>query len=653
MLKINKKTITLTRGDNASIRLRPRYDDEERTEYVVEEGDRVIFRMKVKKQLIEKECSISVENNRIVVSFIPQDTIDLSPGVYRYEAELITSWQMHYTFLQDQTFILTKELERRLGTEIGGSNSGNENSTSEIDGELSDDNIIDGDLQPTNPSLDYDTLENKPVLNGKRIQGSHDSEYYGIPTKTSDLENDSDFVSDAEYVHTDNNYDDDSKDKVDSLGTVYTYNVPESGDAADNEVVKGNDGRLTNARTPVAHTHKKSEITDFSHSHTKNDITDFGHSHTKSDITDFTHTHTKSEITDFGHSHTKSEITNFAHTHTKSEITDFPTKLSAFNNDQGFIDNTVNNLANYYLKSDTYTKTEVTNLINAIQQGRFEVVSSLPATGTPNVIYLLPKSTAQTSNVYDEYVYINNVWEKIGDTEIDLSGYVTTEALNTALNDYLTTSAFSSAIAAYYTRTETDTLLSNKVDKEPGKGLSTNDYSATDKNKLANVTAGATKVESSNTNGNIKINGSETTVYNDTSIQNAVAGKQDKEQGKGLSANDYTTNEKNKLSNISDNANNVRSSSRNGYIKIDNTETRVYNDEAIQTALAGKAEKSEMAITDGTGADADKTTIQLKDGLSKAVLKEHQDISGKQDKLPFQFVINSQDNGIDIVYETN
>ena len=48
--------------------------------------------------------------------------------------------------------------------------------------------------------------------------------------------------------------------------------------------------------------------------------------------------------------------------------------------------------------------------------------------------------------------------------------------------------------------------------------------------------------------------------------------------------------------------------------------------------LSGYALKSEMSITDGTGADADKTTIQLKSGLSKQVLIAHQDITGKADK---------------------
>ena len=55
--------------------------------------------------------------------------------------------------------------------------------------------------------------------------------------------------------------------------------------------------------------------------------------------------------------------------------------------------------------------------------------------------------------------------------------------------------------------------LGNKVDKVSGKQLSTNDYTTTEKTKLSGIATGATKVEKSNTNGNIKINGTETTVY--------------------------------------------------------------------------------------------------------------------------------------------
>lgn len=47
-----------------------------------------------------------------------------------------------------------------------------------------------------------------------------------------------------------------------TLGTAAPLNVAASGDAASGEVVKGNDSRLTNARTPTAHTHPSTDIND-------------------------------------------------------------------------------------------------------------------------------------------------------------------------------------------------------------------------------------------------------------------------------------------------------------------------------------------------------------------------------------------------------
>lgn len=48
-----------------------------------------------------------------------------------------------------------------------------------------------------------------------------------------------------------------------TLGTAAAKDVPASGNASSAEVVLGSDTRLTDARTPVSHTHTKSEITDF------------------------------------------------------------------------------------------------------------------------------------------------------------------------------------------------------------------------------------------------------------------------------------------------------------------------------------------------------------------------------------------------------
>ena len=148
---------------------------------------------------------------------------------------------------------------------------------------------------------------------------------------------------------------------------------------------------------------------------------------------------------------------------------DVPTKTSDLTNDSGFIDNTVDNLVNYYLSSNTYTKTEVDNLIAAAKNGRFIYVNELP---TENIdtksIYLVPKTTAGTNNAKDEYINTDGTslgWELIGDTEIDLSGYVEKSSTSGLLkNDgtvdestYLT----ASDLTDYVQKSQTAGLLKN------------------------------------------------------------------------------------------------------------------------------------------------------------------------------------------------
>lgn len=52
----------------------------------------------------------------------------------------------------------------------------------------------------------------------------------------------------------------------------------------------------------------------------------------------------------------------------------------------------------------------------------FQTVDALPETGAANVIYLVPNSGAR-NNVKDEYMWVGGKWEKMGSTDIDLSGY--------------------------------------------------------------------------------------------------------------------------------------------------------------------------------------------------------------------------------------
>jgi hypothetical protein len=130
-----------------------------------------------------------------------------------------------------------------------------------------------------------------------------------------------------------------------------------------------------------------------------------------------------------------------------------PSKTSELNNDSGFITNTVNNLANYYLKSETYTQAEVDALIAAIVTIDIQVVASLPISDiSTTTIYLVPTSDPELQNIYDEYINTDGTsggWELIGTTAIDLSNYVTTTDLATALASYVTSASLTTILGNY------------------------------------------------------------------------------------------------------------------------------------------------------------------------------------------------------------
>ena len=155
-----------------------------------------------------------------------------------------------------------------------------------------------------------------------------------IPTKLTDLTNDGNFVTDANYVHTDNNYTTADKNKLAGIASGAEVNVQ----------------------------------------------------------SDWSVTSTSSD----------------------AYIKNKPTKVSQFTNDSGF-----------------QNATQVQNAINAaladITGIEFQIVQTLPSTGKKGVIYLVPNS-GSGNNSYDEYIWITNGstsrFEKIGTTDVDLSGYV-------------------------------------------------------------------------------------------------------------------------------------------------------------------------------------------------------------------------------------
>ena len=68
------------------------------------------------------------------------------------------------------------------------------------------------------------------------------------------------------------------------------------------------------------------------------------------------------------------------------------------------------------------TKKYVDDAIGGITSVEFRVVGELPTSGEAGVIYLVAHSHG-TQDIYDEYIWVTDKFEKIGNTDIDLSQY--------------------------------------------------------------------------------------------------------------------------------------------------------------------------------------------------------------------------------------
>ena len=103
------------------------------------------------------------------------------------------------------------------------------------------------------------------------------------------------------------------------------------------------------------------------------------------------------------------------------------------------------------IATTSFVNSQIADAIGDITGISYEIVASLPATGQAGVIYLVSNS-GSGQNVYDEYIYVSNKFEKIGTTETDLSGYVpTSRKIN---NKELTADITLSASAPTFTGTQ-------------------------------------------------------------------------------------------------------------------------------------------------------------------------------------------------------
>lgn len=89
---------------------------------------------------------------------------------------------------------------------------------------------------------------------------------------------------------------------------------------------------------------------------------------------------------------------------------------------------------------DTYVKkpvaiSDIAGLQDQLTAGKFQatVVDSLPSEGENGTIYLVAASKTGENNIYAEYIWVADKFEKLGEASVDLSAYSTTTEMNNAI----------------------------------------------------------------------------------------------------------------------------------------------------------------------------------------------------------------------------
>lgn len=144
-------------------------------------------------------------------------------------------------------------------------------------------------------------------------------------------------------------------------------------------------------------------------------------------------------------------IDNFFHFYSSKEIYNRHKEQGLIDPDSlCFISNTgkiiaQNEAFGNILKAGTGIEISEDNIISCtLDTTLFLVVTSLPSTGDPSKIYLLRSNSTGPRDIYTEYIYANNEWEKLGSftPTVDLAPYLTKEEFKPVKDDVDALKAF-------------------------------------------------------------------------------------------------------------------------------------------------------------------------------------------------------------------
>ena len=113
-------------------------------------------------------------------------------------------------------------------------------------------------------------------------------------------------------------------------------------------------------------------------------------------------------------------------------------------------------LSTYAIKTEVTQ--EIAKAVSGIQGFDAQVVERLPESGEKGILYLVANS-GNGQNVYDEYLWVTDKFEKLGTREIDLTAYAKKSEIPTKVSQLTNDSGFLTAVPEEYV---TDSELSQK-----------------------------------------------------------------------------------------------------------------------------------------------------------------------------------------------
>lgn len=338
-------------------------------------------------------------------------------------------------------------------------------------------------------------------VNGEsvKIEGIVD---ISVPTKTSDLTNDSNFVSDENYTHTDNNFTTDEKTK---LGNLVNYD-----DTAIKNQIEGKQDKLTAGKDITIDENNVISLADdfiadvpFASSNQAGiikipigcgirQVGNDGSVTVDFPIEEITCQDKSINITKGTGSRNIEVNKSFIWGYVKDLAHKTEVEKKA---DKTYVDGELAKKQNN-LTAGAGISINEDNVISASAHFQVEVVTlneqGLPSVNEPSsqVLYLTHNTQTEVSDVYNEWLWIYDteigsfIWKKIGSTQVDLSGYAQKSELPTKTSDLTNDSNFVSD--ENYVHTD-------------------NNFTSLEKRKLSALAN-----------------------YDDTALQEKVAGKQDK-----------------------------------------------------------------------------------------------------------------------------